>query len=174
MAKLDTTCPICGAMHARKLSLVYEEGRTQMQSTSHSVGTTNTIGRVTVTTHGTSQGIHQSDASRSAAPPPVPSFRSEAEHIQSNIRLLSFAALLVLPMIGSAFDWGFFISIFSGVAALVGGLIYAQTLDGSATDDEIEQHRTRNSAAFDALDEWERTFACMSCGHRFTPKALTT
>ena len=169
MAKIDTTCPVCGAMHARKLSLIYEEGRTQTQSTSHSVGVTNTIGRVKITTHGTSQGFQQSDSSRSAAPPPMPTFRSEGEQLQSFIRLVSIAALFILPMVGSALEWGFFISIFSGVAALAGGIAYSLTIGSNATDDELQQHRARNSAAFDAFDEWERTFACMSCGNRFIP-----
>lgn len=53
MASIDTTCPLCEAPHAKKLSVIYSDGLSNVNTSMHSVGTFNTIGRQKITTTGT-------------------------------------------------------------------------------------------------------------------------
>jgi hypothetical protein len=57
MALLNTTCPVCGAPHARKLSAIHAEGLSTVQTDINTVGTYNTIGRQKVTTKGTKGAV---------------------------------------------------------------------------------------------------------------------
>src|SRR5438067_105912 len=69
MARIDTTCPECGAPHARKLSVIHSEGISQVQTNVDTVGKLNTVGRHKIETKGTLNGTQQTEVSRIAAPP---------------------------------------------------------------------------------------------------------
>jgi len=172
MATINTTCPACGTPHARKLSLIYEEGRSSVRSTIQTVGKTNTIAQVKVTTQGTSYGVTQSDASRAAAPPPVPPLRSAAKEAQNLIIGASFVLGSVLPIVMFTAGAGFLISMGAAVVILVGGCIVGGMQGDAATSEEIAAHKERHRDAYTALERWENTFACGACAHRFIPAGL--
>jgi hypothetical protein len=172
MATINTTCPVCDTPHARKLSIIHGEGRLSVHSTINTVGKTNTIAQVKVTTQGTSHGITQSDASRAAAPPPVPPLRSAAKGTQTLIIGISFVLGSVLPIVMFTAGAGFLVSMGVAVVILVGGCIVGGMQGDAATNEEIAAHKKRHRDAYTALERWENTFACGACAHRFIPAEL--
>ena len=171
MALLDTTCPACAAPHARKLSLIYEEGRISSSSTTHSVGKTNTIAQISVTTKGTTYGVQQSDASAAAAPPPVPPLISSAKRLGSRIFISSCTVAMVIPF--AFYDQlSFFKAIGLALLLMVFGMVAAMICGEKPTQAEIDKHANDYREAYSRVERWKNTFACSSCGHRFVPVAL--
>jgi len=172
MATIDTTCPICGTPHARKLSVIYEEGRSSVQSTIQTLGKTNTIAQVKISTQGTSYGVTQSDASRAAAPPPVPLLRSAAKEAQTFIIGGTFVLGFIIPIVMFASGAGFLVSMGVAVVILFGGCIVGGMQGDAATSEEIAAHKERHREAYAELERWKNTFACGACAHKFIPPGL--
>ena len=137
-----------------------------MQGGFQSVGKTNTIGQVKITTQGTSYGVQQSDASRSAAPPPIPPIFPAAK---SRIDLFAYGSPIVGFALALVAGMGFFKGMGLVLAFTVGGFILALTISDQPTEDEIAAHKVKYSDLYAQQAVWEQTFACGSCGHRFTP-----
>lgn len=170
MALLDTTCPLCEAPHAKKLSLIHSEGLANVYTSMHSVGTFNTIGRQKITTTGTVAGIQQTDASRRAAPPFVPPLVSDAT---KSIGSLVFGGLLIIVLVcfmagvsGAAAET----ILFMVIAMIVALFFIARSLNVPPTQKEIELYQAENKDQLEAYRKWENTFSCNSCGHRFIPE----
>lgn len=168
---LDTTCPNCGSTHARKLSLIYEEGRTTSQGSFESVGKLNTIGGHKITTTGTAAGIHQTDASRAAAPPSIPAFVTKGA-------LARQAAMALGIVIGVLLGGGVFASgretggLITTLIIVLASVIYGLTINVNPEPDEFEKHREKHRSAYDLYERWEKSFACNACGHRFVPSSV--
>lgn len=165
---LKLVCPECGGTHARKLSLIYEEGRSTGSGTMESVGTFNTIGRQQIHTKGTTTSSHQTDASRAAAPPPVPPFITDGHRKRTYLFL---GGIVLGPAVGFLMYryWADDAALLA--TAIITGVLTAlgYAVSTAARPGEEAEFRRVNRAAFAAYDEWERTFACNSCGCRFVP-----
>lgn len=169
MTKIDTTCPMCSAPHSRKLSLIFLEGLSTTHSSTHSVGKTNTIAPVTVTSTGTTVGVQQSSASAAASPPflpPVQPDNSVAQFFTLMLGLL-VGILLVFAIGGFAGFLMFFLVIGCTIA-------FNLKMSGPPTAEEIEEHKRLHAETYAAVEAWQNTFACGACGHRFIPGGLTT
>lgn len=170
MALLNTTCPLCDAPHAKKLSVIYSEGLSNVNTSIQSVGTLNTIGRQKITTNGTVAGIQQTDASRKASPPILPPLVSQGT---KNTGLLMVGGLIVLWFLWFIlikFGMGMLMS-FGLVMAMVVALIFkVANIDTKPTKEEIDLYEEKNKIQLDAYRKWEHIFACNSCGHRFVPE----
>lgn len=170
MEKIDTTCPRCDAPHARKLSLIFQEGLSTVNTTSTSVGTTSTIAPVKVTTVGSTSSIQQSQASAAASPPFIPPIRTAGQDKHTRYLWIAilwpFVMLFILP---SGFGFGVKFLIVAG--GFLGFFIASCTCNQAPTEMEVIAHRAQHGAQFDALDLWNETYACNSCAHRFVPAA---
>lgn len=159
MATLNTTCPVCGAPHARKLSVVHAEGISTVETNINTVGKINTIGRHKITTKGTANGVQQTQASKDAARPTVPTLMSRGQKIQYGIAitggLISFYGLCIgWPLISGA-----------GVAFAFGVVL----VSGKPTPEEIARFNDETWEIRAAADLWDKTFQCSACNHRFVP-----
>lgn len=169
MALLNTTCPLCDAPHAKKLSVIYSEGLSNVNTSIQSVGTLNTIGRQKITTNGTVAGIQQTDASRKASPPIVPPLVSQGKKEAILLKLGGFVVIFFLSFLLINSGLGVW-AIFSLVIVMVIALFYIlETFDVEPTKEEIDLYEEKNKIQLDAYRKWEHTFACNSCGHRFIP-----
>lgn len=170
MALLNTTCPLCDAPHAKKLSVIYSEGLSNVNTSIQSVGTLNTIGRQKITTNGTVAGVQQTDASRKASPPIVPPLVSKGK---KDAILLKFGGSVVICFLSfMLMNSGLgAMAIFGSVIVMVVVLFYiAETFDVEPTKEELDLYEEKNKIQLDAYRKWEHTFACNSCGHRFVPE----
>jgi hypothetical protein len=159
MAQLNTTCPACGAPHARKLSVIHAEGISTVKTDINTVGTLNTIGRQKITTRGTSTGVQQTQESKDAARPVVPPLHSNGAVLRGVIVFLGLVALGVGVVSGMTF------LIVAGFAIALCSLL----VSADATPEEIAAHneKTKDVQAASAL--WDKTFQCGACGNRFVP-----
>ena len=173
MLRIDTSCPKCGAPFAKKLSLIHTEGISTVNTSTQSVGVTNTIGKVTISSAGTTVGVQQSVLSKSAAPPALPPFQSSGAQLRGKVALYGYAIAWVVPFLFiKSFNSGVaFVGTILGLSAIVAVIVTrvetaptAQELRGYETNSERERH---------ALEEWNSTFACSACGHRFIPVSTT-
>lgn len=168
---IDTTCPKCRTPHARKLALIYAEGKTVIDQTVNTVGTFNTIGRQQITTTGSIRGVNQSEASKSAAPPAIPRLRSRGEVTKS----WAITGCLILPIVAFviAMNGGASFAACMTVAGVVLAVLaaVASFTDIHPAQDEIDEHRARYPNEYAAYAEWEQTFGCVGCGYRFIPQA---
>ena len=173
MSTINTTCPACSAPFAKKLSLVYKEGISSVNMDSHSVGVTNTIGKVKVTTSGSSVGIQQSALSQSAAPPHIPPIETAGSKRKVALAIGGPIASIVLPLLISALlgvhlSFGVYLLImFISLATTLG---LAAAINDDPTKDEQDEYNRRTRNEQRAYQEWDQTYACGACGHRFIPK----
>ena len=137
-----------------------------MQGGFQSVGKTNTIGQVKITTQGTSYGVQQSDASRSAAPPEIPPINPAAKVKAS---FLFFGSPFLGFAVAMALDMGFFRGMSLVLAVTFVGFVLGLLSGDQPTGDEIAAHKVKYSDLYAQHAVWEETFACGSCGHRFVP-----
>jgi hypothetical protein len=160
MVAINTTCPQCGAQHARKLSIIHAEGLTTTQSSINTVGKLNTIGGAKIKTTGTATGTHQTAASKNAAPPEL-----------ATAFTIGLAVKIALMIAGGALAVG---GIFAdmvpisviGVITILGSLVLPNEINQDERDAQIERvNQLREQKA-----EWERTFECGACGNRFIPR----
>lgn len=170
MAILNTTCPLCGAPHAKKLSVIHSDGLSNVNTSVNTVGTLNTIGRQKITTNGTVSGIQQTDASRRAAPPFVPPLVSSSAN---NAASLFFGGSVVIVLIGvmvnisGAKTGTVFLMVISMFVAL---FFIARSSTAPPTQKDIELYEAENKDKLEAYRKWENTFSCGSCGNRFIPE----
>lgn len=172
MARIDTSCPACGAPHAKRLSQIYSEGLTTTSGKFESVGTLNTIGRQKIHTKGASSGFHQTEASKAASPPSVPEFMSKGKKRQYTVAGAGLGACLLIgfPLVLN------YQSVVAGVATIIGavGVLAAmKAIDAKPTLGEVEAHKARFPGAYAAYEQWERSFKCQSCGERFVPQEVS-
>jgi hypothetical protein len=170
MAAINTTCPRCNAPHAKKLSLIYSDGISTVQSSTQSVGQVKTIGRVKFSTAGTTTGMQQSEASKDAAPPFVPALVSLGTKSKSKTSIYGLVLAFVVAVIimqsgGSLFNVISGILIVCGLTALV-----VFCIEEKPSDEETKEYQRSTKAERTAYDKWSKTFACGSCGEHFIPK----
>lgn len=161
MAQLNTTCPKCGAPHARKLSVIHAEGLSTVQTNIDTVGTFNTIGRQKIKTKGTANGTQQTQASKDAAPPVIPTLMTKGALIQG----ITFAVGIVL-CVGGFINDSTSVAM-CGVLAIVG----AFAIPTKPTPEEQARHDEETAHLRAAKNTWADTFQCSSCGERFVPAA---
>jgi hypothetical protein len=159
MARLNTTCPECGAPHARKLSAVHAEGLSTVDTKIEAVSTAKTIGRQKVVTNGAATGVQQTDASKKAAPPAIETGGSTGVIIKA--LLLFVGAVIAIPSLVNSVMVGVIAGV---VIAFIGVLL---PLEITPADEEEKARRT--GAHKRAMDEWNKTFECSACSHRFVP-----
>lgn len=171
MASINTTCPRCNAPHAKKLSLIYSEGICTVQSSTQSVGHTNTIGKVKITTAGTTTGVQQSEASKGAAPPFVPELVSIGAK-SSKMLTTTYGCILavVVPMIAIVSDASFLVVIGIAAVILLLTFILVSCIDDKPSTEETKAYEDATKTERAAYDKWNQTFACGSCEHRFIPE----
>jgi hypothetical protein len=172
MALIDTTCPRCNATHARKLSLIHAEGISTLQSSMQSVGQANTIGRVKITSTGTATGVQQSAASKGAAPPEIPELVSDGTRTRNyalygGVILTIFCGFIAIVSDASLLST---LAVVFGVICLSYGATTFINTEPSAS--ELSEWRERTATERRMHEDWEKTFACGSCGHRFIPTSL--
>lgn len=164
MAQLNTTCPKCGAPHARKLSVIHAEGLSSVQSNIETVGTFNTIGRQQIKTKGASSGTQQTQASKDAAPPEVPEPTTQGQMIRTWGML-----------VGMAVGIGGLFTGYTGLAAigvmLSGGSLLVPT---APTEAEQKEHDEATKHLRAAKEAWGNTFQCSACGERFVAVEIQT
>jgi hypothetical protein len=176
---IDTTCPECGAPYAKKLSLIYSEGKSTVHLTSQSTGTAKTIGKQKISTEGTSAGIQQSEISKAAAPPPtVPPFVLTSLDPGAGIAIfIMMAAIVLVPILaiftpvtfkGAMSVWGVGMVAVLFVAALTKTKLTDEEKLAREKNERIEYEK-RVAPQRKALDDWNNTFHCNACGHRFIP-----
>jgi predicted lipid-binding transport protein (Tim44 family) len=150
-------------MH-ENFQLFFSEGLSTTHGTTHSVGTANTIAPINFSTSGSTFAIQQSKASAAAAPPqllPVKPVDSAAMLFSLIIGLITGIMLLII--VG-----GFGGFILFCIALATGFYIYMK-LGAPATSEDHAEHRRTYPEAYKELEEWQKTFSCGSCGHRFMP-----
>jgi hypothetical protein len=162
MAQLDTTCPKCAAPHARKLSLIYEEGISTVQTDINTVSTFNTVGRQKFKTKGTANGTQQTQASKDAAPPVVPKLVTTGMWIQGML-----IALGIVMCVGGMINSATVVAIF-GIVVIVGA--FAVPVKPTEIEQRDYDERTKHLRA--AKDAWADTFKCSSCGNKFIPSEV--
>lgn len=172
MALLDTTCPQCGAAHSKKLSMIYEEGRVSTHSNIQMIETTHTSNPSATLVHGSSTGIQQSEASKAAAPPPIPPLHPNAQTVKTTYLLATIGLFFLVPVTCFSSGLGFFASMGIAIVILIGGLVLVMSQGVEATQEEIANHMKAHPEAYAAVEQWKKTFGCMSCGHRFIPDGL--
>lgn len=164
MALLNTTCPKCGAPHARKLSLIHAEGLSKVQTDIDTLGTFNTIGRQQVRTTGTASGVQQTQASKDAACPEVPEPTTSGMMIRNGLLLIG---IVMCPI-------GFFSDAVP--IALLGVLLILVSfvIPTAPTEAEQKEHDEATKEQRAAKDAWNNMFQCSACGERFVPVTSET
>lgn len=76
--------------------------------------------------------------------------------------------LVAAPFIGNVTPLAF---VFGVLAPFIGVGI-AASIDSKPKDDEVAQWRKLYPAEIAAWEEWNNTFSCGSCEHRFMPLEL--
>lgn len=172
MALIDTTCPICAAPHAKKLSVIYRDGLSTSAGSFSSVGTLNTIGQQQITTIGTTNESHQTEASKAAAPPAVTGFVSRGQNRRTAISIIGTVLSIVIGALVMLMDT-FFNGILVASPIFLIGFLAAYAVDVTAKDGELEEHNRLFAREIAAYEEWTKTFCCQSCNHRFQPSVVT-
>ena len=170
MAILNTACPVCDAPHAKKLSIIYSDGLSNVSTSMNSVGTFNTIGRQKITTNGTVSGIQQTDASRRASPPFVPPLVSRSADNAASLFLGGGVVIVligVMANISGAKSGTIFLMV---IAMFVALFFIARSSTVPPTQKDIELYEVENKDKLEAYRKWENTFLCGSCGNRFIPE----
>lgn len=159
MAQLNTTCPKCGAPHARKLSVIHAEGLSSVQTNIETVGTFNTIGRQKIKTKGASSGTQQTQASKDAAPPEVP------EPTTLGLMIHIGGMLTGMALCVGGFFAGSTTIVVIGITATAGSFFVptAPTQTEQREHDEVTKHLRV------AKEAWVNTFQCSACGEKFVP-----
>lgn len=170
MASINTTCPLCDAPHAKKLSVIYSDGLSNVNTSMHSVGTFNTIGRQKITTTGTVAGIQQTEASRRAAPPSLPPLVSDSRKSIGSALLGGLVVTVLVSVMARISGAQAETILFIVIAMMVAMFFIVRSLNTPPTQQEIERYEVENKSSLDAYRKWENTFACGSCGHRFMPE----
>lgn len=169
---LNTTCPQCSSPFGRKLSLIHKEGLTFMKSNSNSTSHTNTILKTKITTKGSSTAFHQTELSKSVAPPLVfhGVFVSESSALAG---ALGFIGATVGFFLGFFLGSDFLSRI--GIASAFGIFLFftiRSLINKDPTTQEIEAYEAKISSSKKALEDWNNTYMCMACGNRFIPEKI--
>ncbi|MFS2022543.1 hypothetical protein [Massilia sp. CT11-137] len=164
MATINTTCPVCSTPHAKKLSVIYQEGLSTIQTDINTVSTFNTLGRQKFKTKGTANGTQQTQASKDAAPPVVPKLVTTGMWIQGML-----IALGIVMCVGGMINSATVVAIF-GIVVIVGS--FAVPVKPTEIEQRDYDERTKHLRA--AKEAWADTFMCGSCGHKFVPSTIQT
>lgn len=172
---IDTTCPECGAPYAKKLSLLYSEGRSTVQVENQSNSSFNTVGRHKIATVGTSSGIQQTESSRAATPPQdVPTFTPPTPTAVTVVSLVTGFGFIIAVIVAISTDVSFLMALLYWVAAIAVAMMYRSASKDPEKEQEIErlaraEYDESVAPQRKALEDWSKTFQCGSCGHRFIP-----
>ncbi len=171
MEKINTTCPKCGAPHARKLSIIYSEGLVSVNTLAIASTKSNTIIKVKHSTESTTSGLQQNNISKNAAPP-LSSVGPLQSASDSRAGFIGFIGFIAMGLIGFFVSKSFlgFVGYFIG-----GGLIAVISayfiFDSGATEEEKNNHQKKLDEYQKKLMDWERTYMCNHCGERFMPES---
>lgn len=170
MALLNTTCPRCGAPHAKLLSVIHRDGISTVETTTQSVGKTNTIAQVKITSSGTTSGISQSEASKAAAPPFVPPLVSEGQRTASQALVGGVAIGFVVALMAVFSGGGFVTALLCAAFFTIAGIVVSANTSQQATKQEKEEYQRKYAKELQARENWSKTFACSACAFRFIPE----
>jgi hypothetical protein len=141
----DLSCPSCKSDATQKLSLVFENGLSDVSTTSRSVGIG--VGRGGLAVGGgktKTEGTSQTAASQKAAPPAKKPY------------LKPLLYIFVAMIIANIFLTG----------PVLGPIVFLAWLGGSAA--YIFTTRKYNSEVWpDMYSQWDRSFVCTRCSHSF-------
>ena len=171
---IDTACPNCVAPHAKKLSLIYTEGLSTVQLTGETTsrGKTNNIISTKITTTGTStsSGIQQSQISKDSAPPVVEVAKEASGSVlRDSIIIIGGFAAIVLSIVAYAVFSTFSSSMITIIALFFVIIMYAQSIDTKRTALEEDEYDRITRLNRKVLADWNNTYSCTACGHRFIP-----
>jgi hypothetical protein len=173
MPTLNTTCPVCAAPHAKRLSTIHTEGLSTSSGTLESVGQFNTIGRQKITTKGSTKGVTQTAASLAAAPPDAPLFISKGQHKRRAVWFVT-GLIALISVIFTLTNASMEIALLVAGAIAAVGVALSLAIDASPLPGEEDEHRLEFTEEYKAYEQWEDTFACGSCGERFVPESIST
>lgn len=169
--KINTTCPKCGAPHARKLSVIYSEGIVTVNTTAIASTQSTAIIKIKHNTESVASGLQQSDISKSAAPP-LSSVGIMENASGSRAGIIGFMGFIGMGVIG------FFVSksVLGFLGYFLGGGLLSVVLanfifDSGSTDEEKSSHQKKIDEYQSRLMDWERTYMCNHCGERFIPES---
>lgn len=177
---IDTTCPNCLAPNAKKLSVLHKEGLSTVQfattSTSNSKGTVKNILRTKISTTskgtGTGEGIQQSQLSKDTAPPAIftpPPISKAGTKRQGDVLITGVITTIVLSIFEMAVVGTFLGFIITFVGSTLATIVILMTIDTGLSSDEQVEYDKFISERGEVIKNWNQTFACIACGHRFIP-----
>lgn len=170
--KINTTCPKCGAPHARKLSVIYSEGIISVNTTAIARTQSTAILKIKHNTKSEASGLQQSDISKNAAPP-LSSVGIMKTASDARAGIIGFIGFIGMGLIGFFVSKSFlgFVGYFLGGGLLAVLLAYS-IFDSGATDEEKRNHQNKIDEFQLKLMNWECTYMCNHCGERFIPESL--
>jgi hypothetical protein len=115
--------------------------------------------RQKIKTKGTTNGTQQTQASKDAAPPTVPTPLTNGAIIQGIVMVLGIALC-----IGGFLNDSTAIAM-CGVVTILGSFAIPTT----PTEQEQAKHDSETASLRAARDAWSDTFQCSACGERFVP-----
>jgi hypothetical protein len=172
---LDTTCPLCSAPHARKLSIIHSEGLSTVNISNTSQATTNTVGKITTSSTGLSTGIQQTSQSRSAACPSSMASLNEINALglankRQGVLIVGFTCSALAPFVIKLFTGEsppFWMTVLTGLAVTATIAFFSSAK--VSTQQEHLAHQKLVDQRQEEINNWSLTFACNSCGNRFIP-----
>lgn len=172
MNQIDITCPVCQTKNTRRLSLIYSEG---LSTGVTSINTRSTFSGAggSATTSGTTSQVHQTEASKLAAPPQRRVFKTEGEARSQRIwgfLALTFALGLVFMLMFTKLSFLTFGVLFIA-SPFVANMCVIPIYKG-ATKSESEQMEIMKREDDESIKLWNMTYHCDSCGNRFLPKSV--
>jgi hypothetical protein len=173
-------CPSCGSGNWKMLPLVHSEGLVDVETVT-SGGTlgmgasTGGIGGAYTRSRASTEGTHQSELSKAAAPPEVaPHPGEKLTQKRQNEMFLILQIVLSVGFVISAFKDG----VWYGLAATAFCYFLFKWFWGSSRepDGRYAEYLERYNAELDkhiktkkAFEDWERTAVCLRCATRFQP-----
>jgi len=170
MPTIDTSCPDCGAPHARRISLIYVEGQTSGHELHQYQSKTKSVLPVKIETTGASTTSTQSHLSQQLAPPPspnpIPQSVSDSEKMGVVFGIALAAGVGVCVWL---WDVKIVALFFGALTAILVFLIGSGVFRRPLTPVEQATHQQTSDAAKAELDRWNQSFLCMVCGTKFVP-----
>jgi hypothetical protein len=167
---INTTCPNCKAPHARKVSLVYEEGYqtsvTKIQENSKS----QTILKTAVKTDGVHMETRQTALSSKLAPPFLisPTLSSGTESYANSLSVVAFFLMTFIGFKTTSTIVSFF--LFSIIGTIFSIVFIRYLVVKPATESEIFAYEEKLAANKESFEKWDKSYICMTCGNKFIPE----
>lgn len=135
-----------------------------------SVGTFQTIGKQKIKTEGTVKSVQQTEQSKAAARPARPKLTTSTNRKGQVLMVAGTILGCIVGITANVLGFPSGTSIGTGFIIAVGiGAVAVAFIMAPPAEEEVSEHRRMFKDLYRAHDEWERTFACVSCGYRFVP-----